>query len=517
MHPAAAFLNYGHKFLSIKHMTTTTTKTYELLIGGQLKPAFSGDVFDAVNPSTGEVFTQIADGGFKDINFAILTARNAFDNGSWSGLNIEERGSYLVKIAKSIRDNAKELAEIESNDTGKTTKQTTFIDVPTCADTFEYFGKIRNFDNVKDNGVTQPVDSKTYYEPMGVVGCIIPWNYPLIMAAWKIAPALITGNTVVFKPSSTASVSVMKLAQIIESVGLPKGVINFVSSRDHSVGAELVENNMVNMISFTGGSDTGQSLMRLASDSIKKLSLELGGKSPNIVFADCDIEAALGGTMSAIFMNQGQMCTAGSRLLLDEQIYDKFLSTLVEKTKALKIGDASSYETQFGPLVSEEHRDKVLRYIEHGINDGAKLECGGKIPEGEQYQKGAYLEPTIFSNVDDNMTIAQEEIFGPVLSVIKFSSEDDAIKIANNSIYGLAAMIWTKDIDKAKRITKQLQSGTVWVNTYGGFYNESSFGGYKRSGSGRELGEEGLKGFMQSKHVCVDETPGGKPLVAGWF
>lgn len=495
----------------------TATKTYDLLLGGKMKSAVKGGVFEAVNPSNGEVFAQIADGDFKDINFAILAARNTFDDGSWSGLTFAQRGEYLIKIAQAIRDNAKELAELETLDTGKTNKQTTFIDVPTCADTFEYFGQIQNIETEKLNPVPQPVQSKTYYEPMGVVGCIIPWNYPLIMAGWKIAPALIAGNTVVFKPSSTASVSIMRLAEIIHETGLPDGVLNIVSSSDHSVGAELIENAMVNMISFTGGSETGQSLMRLAANTTKKISLELGGKSPNIVFDDCNFEATLGGTLSAIFMNQGQMCTAGSRLLLQDKIYDKFLAALIAKTKALKIGDASSYETQFGPLVSEDHRDKVLRYIEHAINDGAKLECGGKIPDDESLAKGFYIEPTILSNVDNNAMIAQEEVFGPVLSVIKFNSEEEVIKLANNSVYGLAAMIWTKDQEKANRIAKKLESGTVWINTYGGFYNESSFGGYKRSGFGRELGEEGVREYMQSKHVCIDETPGGKPLVSTWF
>lgn len=495
----------------------TATKTYELLIGGKLKPAVKGGIFDAVNPSNGEIFSQIADGDLEDMNSAILAAKSALDSGVWSGLTFAERGKYLVKIADAIRANAKELAELETLDTGKTNKQTTFIDVPTCADTFEYFGKIQSIETEKDNAVNQPVNSKTYYEPMGVVGCIIPWNYPLIMAAWKIAPALIAGNTVVFKPSSTASVSIMRLAEIINEAGLPEGVLNVVSSSDHSVSAALVENTMVNMISFTGGNETGQLLMRLAADTTKKLSLELGGKSPNIVFDDCDFEAALGGTLSAIFMNQGQMCTAGSRLLLEDKIYDKFLTALVKKTKGLKIGDASSYETQFGPLVSADHRDKVLAFIEHAVNGGAKCECGGKIPEDQSLTKGFYIEPTILSDVENNDMIAQEEVFGPVLSVIKFSSEEEAVKLANNSIYGLAAMIWTKDKEKAKKVAKQLESGTVWINTYGGFYNEASFGGYKRSGFGRELGEEGVREYMQSKHVCIDETPGGIPLVAGWF
>jgi betaine-aldehyde dehydrogenase len=423
----------------------------------------------------------------------------------------------LVKIAHLIRAHAKELAELETRDTGKTSKQTTFIDIPTCADTFEYFGRISTELDRRMNPVQATVKSITVHEPIGVVGCIIPWNYPLIMAGWKMAPALAAGNTIVFKPSSTASVSLLKLAQLIKEADLPSGVVNIVASANHEVVAELVRSEDVNMISFTGGTETGQRIMALGAETTKKLSLELGGKSPNIVFADCDFDAALGGTMSAIFMNQGQMCTAGSRLLLQDTIYDRFITALIEKTKVLKIGTASSYETQFGPLVSVPHRDSVLTYIQKGIQEGAELACGGKIPEGDQYRKGAYLEPTIFTNVRNKMTIAQKEIFGPVLSVIKFSTIDEAIAIANDSPYGLASMIWTKDLKKAEKVSQRLQSGIVWINTYGGFYNEASFGGYKQSGFGRELGVEGLLEYTQSKHVCADMTPGGQPLVATWF
>ena len=498
-------------------MSTETVRQFGLLINGDIKLAETGSYFDSINPSTGEVFAQAADATVDDMQAAIRSARAAYDSGRWSRLSVADRGKYLVKIAQLIRVNAKELADLETRDTGKTTKQTTFIDIPTCADTFEYFGKITTELDRKINPVQATVKSVTDYEPIGVVGCIIPWNYPLIMAGWKMAPALAAGNTVIFKPSSTASVSILRLAQIIEEAHLPSGVVNIVSSTNHDVVSLLIQSEDVNMISFTGGTETGQHIIKLSADTTKKLSLELGGKSPNIVFEDCELEAALGGTMSAIFMNQGQMCTAGSRLLLEDKIYDTFLAALVEKTKALKIGEASSYETQFGPLASIKHRDSVLEYIEKGIQEGSTLECGGKVPDGDQFRKGAYLEPTIFSDVRNKMTIAQEEIFGPVLSVIKFSGIDEAVAIANDSPYGLASMIWTKDLNKAEEVAGQIQSGIVWINTYGGFYNEASFGGYKQSGFGRELGPEGLLEYTQSKHVCIDQTPGGMPLVAGWF
>lgn len=499
-------------------MKTTAIQQFDLLINGQLRPASHGGYFDSINPSTGEVFARVADAAPEDVQKAIAYARAQFEKGGWPQLSVAQRGIYLKRIASLIRKNAKELADLESRDTGKTSKQTTFIDVPTCADTFDYFGNITGDLDRAINPVPAAVKSVTEHEPMGVVGCIIPWNYPLIMAAWKIAPALIAGNSVILKPSSTASVSILRLAQLINEAGLPPGVVNVITSTNHEVGSMLVESQDVDMISFTGGTETGRMIMRMAAATTKKISLELGGKSPNIVFADCDFEAAVGGTMSAIFMNQGQMCTAGSRLFLEDKIYDKFLKALIERTRALTIGDTASYETHFGPLVSGEHRDKILNFIEQGIAEGAKLECGGKIPDVPMpLQNGFYLEPTIFSHVTNDMVIAREEIFGPVLSVIKFSEVHEAVTLANDSPYGLAAMIWTKDLNKSNSVAKQLKTGVIWINTYGGFYNEASFGGFKQSGFGRELGVEGMMEYMQSKHICIDQTPGGKPLVSNWF
>lgn len=492
-------------------------KQYDLYINGMMAAPEGDAYFTSVDPSDAAPFAKVADASLEDMQKAITSARGAFDNGSWSGLSIKERGQYLIRIAEVIRDNAQELADLEMRDTGKTIKQTTFIDVPTCADTFEYFGKITSELNGRVNAVCAPVKSLTEREPIGVIGGIIPWNYPLIMAGWKIAPALIAGNTMVFRPSSQASVSVMRLAQLIAQVDLPAGVLNVVSTKSHDVSGALIESDQVDKISFTGGTATGQSVMRKAAGNTKRLTLELGGKSPNIVFADCDQAAALGGTMAAIFMNQGQMCTAGSRLLLDAKIYDAFLDELVAKTKALKIGPASEQITDFGPLVSERQQHEVLAFVERGKAEGATLLCGGKVPEGKDLQKGFYVEPTIFTDVTPDMHIAQEEAFGPVLSVMKFTDEDEAVALANDSKYGLAACIWTRDVQKAHRVSKRVQAGIVWVNTYGGFYNEAPIGGYKQSGFGRELGLEGLHEMTQVKHVCIDQTPGGQSLVTHWF
>ncbi len=503
-------------------ISDTQLRQFDLLINGGIVGSSSGKYFDLVNPSTGEVFARVADACPEDVKKAISDARQKFDEGTWRGMSVAERGIYLKKIAALIRKHAKELADLESVNIGKTLKQSSFIDVPTAADCFEYFGSLEALPKDRQNSVTDPVKSLTTFEPMGVVSCIIPWNYPLIMAAWKIAPALIAGNSVVFKPSSIGCASIMRLAQLVKESGLPAGILNVVTTTDKDAARLLVTDKNIDMVSFTGGTQTGQEIMRLASQTTKKLSLELGGKSPNIVFGDCDLETAVGGTMSAIFMNQGQMCTAGSRLLLEESIYEKFMKLLVEKTKGLKIGNALDYQTEFGPVISKEQQQKALRYTEEAVGQGAKLSCGGKIPNVGAYrdtplQNGFYLEPTILENVTNNMKVAQEEIFGPVLAVMKFKDEQQAIAIANDSAYGLASCVWTKDLTKADRVAKQLQCGTVWINTYGGFYNAASFGGYKQSGFGRELGVEGFLEYMQSKHVCIDQTAGGKSLVTSWF
>jgi len=494
----------------------TEFKQFEMLINGQMKPSENDRYLDAINPSDGKPFAKVANASIKDVQDAINAASEAFEDGRWTQLSVAERGIFLKKLAKLIRKNAKELAELETLDVGKTTKHTTFVDVPTCADTFDYFSNVDAWLKDQENSVDAPAKSITRREPVGVVGCIIPWNYPLLNAAWKMGPALMAGNTIVFKPSPLASASIAKLGELIIEAEFPAGVVNIVTSDSIEVSKEIVSNEKVNMISFTGGTETGKDIMALASKSLKKVSLELGGKSPNIIFADADLDIALGGAMTAIFMNQGQMCVAGSRLLLEASIYDDFLKKLVEKTKAIKIGPATEFDTEFGPVISRAQRDKALTMIEQAVKDGANIECGGKIPE-DQPQEGFYIEPTILSNVTNNMEIAQEEIFGPVLCVMKFTDKDEALKIANDSKYGLAAMVWTKDQAKIDELTKKLQCGIVWVNTYGSFYDGASFGGCKQSGFGRELGLDGLLAYTQSKHVCIDQTPGGKPLAAAWF
>ncbi len=509
----------GFRRVGILNMSAVVTeqKIYFNVIGGKLVQAGGQRFFESINPSTGEAWAKVTDATLADMRVAIQAARVAFDQGPWPQMSVAERAIYLKKLAKLIRDNAKELADIECADSGKTIKQTTFIDVPTCADTFDYYGNQADALAASQIHIPAPVKSELRFDPVGVVAGIIPWNYPLIMAAWKMAPALLAGNTIVFKPSSTASVSVLRLGELMLQAGFPEGVVNIVASSEHAVGEELAKSESVDMLSFTGGTQTGKHLGRLAAGTVKKMTMELGGKSPNIVFADADWDAAVGGTLSAIFMNQGQMCTAGSRLLVEDKIYDRFVEALIQRTQALKIGEAHRYDTDFGPLVSAKQREQVLAFIEQGKAQGARVVAGGRPAVVESGAQGFFLEPTILVEVHNDMPIAREEIFGPVLCVLKFSSETEAIKIANDSPFGLAACVWTKDLAKADQVAGQLRCGTVWINTYGGFYNEAPYGGYKQSGFGRELGWEGLKEYTQIKHVCRDATPGGKPLVTAWF
>lgn len=496
-------------------MNTTSVQQFDLLMEGKLGPAFGGKYFDCVNPSNGEVFARIADADTIDAQMAVSAARLGFDHGRWPQMSLAERGEFLIKIAVLIRENAKELADLECASCGKTIKHTTFIDVPTAAETFEYFGHLSGKIINETMRHSAPALSIIEREPVGVVVTIIPWNYPLIMTAWKLAPALLAGNCVVLKPSPAACASVMLLAKLAAQVGLPKGVLNIIASSRAQAGSELVSSPEVDMVSFSGSTKTGEAVMAAASKGVKKLTLELGGKSPNIVFADCDMEAALGGAMSAIFLNQGQMCTAGSRLLVEDKIYQEFVDKLTARAKNLKIGPADNFETEFGPLVSIEHRNSVLKLIEKGKQEGAKLVCGGQIPDINP--KGAYLEPTIFVNVRNTMSIAQEEIFGPVLCVIPFTSVNEVVHMANETKYGLAAMIWSKDLEKANQVARRLRCGTVWINTYGLFLNEVPFGGYKQSGFGRELGLAGFWEYTQLKHIATDQTPGGRSLVTSWF
>ncbi|HAJ56438.1 MAG TPA: aldehyde dehydrogenase [Candidatus Omnitrophica bacterium] len=487
---------------------------YQMYIDGKFCEAEGGARTESINPATEERIASFPRAGVSDLERAITAARRAYDEGDWPKFSTFERGQYLIRIAHLIRESAYDLSRIETADTGKTSKQTTFIDIPVAANSFEYFAGAAVEVKGETLNIPAPALSYTLREPVGVVGAITPWNYPFLMAAWKIASSIILGNTVVFKPSREASLSCLELAKILERAELPKGVVNIVTGEGAVLGEALASSMDVDMLTFTGSTEVGRSVMRAAASNLKRLTLELGGKSPNIVLADCDLETAANGSLCAIFMNQGQMCVAGSRLIVEEKIYDKFLELLVAKTKKLKIGDPADPATDIGPLITEKQKKRVLDYISIGKKE-ARLVVGGGVPAG--LNKGYFVEPAIFADVRNDSRIAQEEIFGPVLCVLKAKDADEAVRIANDTDYGLAGMLWTKDLARATSIARSLRCGTVWVNTFGGFYNEAPFGGYKQSGFGRELGKEGLLEYTQVKHVNVDLTPGGKTLVASWF
>ena len=475
-------------------------KPGRLFIDGQWVESVSGATYTTINPTTEEPLTVISEGGAEDVDRAVKAARKAFTDGAWPRLSPADRGRLLWKIGDLIETHLQEMARLETLDQGKTITEASRVDVPMAADCFRYFAGW----TTKIEGETIPVRATTLNytlrEPVGVVGQIIPWNFPLLMAAWKVAPALAAGNTVVLKPAQLTPLTALRLAEVAQEAGLPPGVLNVVTGSGSTVGAALVEHPGVDKIAFTGSTEVGREIMRRGSATLKRMTLELGGKSPNIVFDDADIDAAIRGATNGIFFNKGEVCTAGSRLFLEESLHDAFLDRLQTHTTKLVQGDPLDPKTRLGPQVSETQMQQILSFVEKGKEEGARLVCGGERPPG----KGFFVRPTIFDDVHRDMTIAREEIFGPVLSVIRFKNLDDAVKAANDSAYGLAAAVWTRDIKKAHRTARRLQAGTVWINCYGLFDNAMPFGGYKSSGFGRELGYHGLMEYTQTKSVWVD-------------
>jgi len=469
---------------------------------------------DIVNPATGAVIAQAARATAAETNAAIDAARAAFDSGSWSGQTAMQRGQVLFEIARRIREQAPELAHLETKNMGKPLVESEF-DVADAATCFEYYGGLATKITGDVNPVPDDALSLTLKEPVGVCGQIIPWNYPLLMAAWKIAPALCAGCTVVLKPAEATPLTAIALARICDAIaGLPKGVVNVVTGDGPVVGAALAASERVDKVAFTGSTATGRTILRAAADSnLKKVSLELGGKSPNIFFADADWEAAIDGALFGVFINQGEVCSAGSRILVERSIHARFVEALVAKAKTIRLGDPMDRATKMGPLVTAKHRDRVLGYVEAGKRDGARLVLGGGVPAGAGFTGGAWLEPTIFDGVAPHMTIAQEEIFGPVASVLPFDGEAGAVAIGNGTPYGLAAAVWTRDIFRAFRVVRQLRAGVVWVNHMQPTYVEAPWGGMKMSGVGRELGRYGIEGYLELKqvHVNLNEAP------IGWY
>ncbi|HEU0016239.1 MAG TPA: aldehyde dehydrogenase family protein [Longimicrobium sp.] len=474
-----------------------------LFIGGEWQDAASGKTFDTINPATAEPLTQVAEADADDVDRAARAARDAFEGGAWSGLDARKRGRLLYAIAEAIDARADELARLETLDNGKPVREARIIDIKESADCFRYYAGWADKIDGDVIPVPGPYLNYTRREPIGVCGAIIPWNYPFQMAAWKVAPALACGNSVVLKPAEQTPLTALELARIAADVGLPAGVLNVVTGFGETAGAALVRHPEVDKIAFTGSTAVGKIIQREAAGTLKRVSLELGGKSPNIVMDDADVDAAVKGSSMAIFYNTGQACTAGSRLLVHEKIRDEFVEKLLKRAAGYVPGDPLDPKTRLGPLVSQEQMDRVMGYIEKGRQEGAELLMGGDRVEVNG-KKGYYLNPTIFGSVRPEMTIACEEIFGPVLAVTPFADLDEAIEIGNRSEYGLAAAVWTRDVRRAHHAAHRLRAGTVWINTYHNLDTASPFGGYKQSGYGRELGKYALDLYTQVKSVWVN-------------
>ncbi len=472
----------------------------QLYINGEWINPVHENTLAVINPATGEVIANVASASAEDVKKAIRAARTAFDEGPWRKTSPYERAELLFNLARKIEAHLEELAEIETVNNGKTLREAKG-DIAEAVKTFQYYAGLVAMPTGETFEVAEPLTARVVREPVGVCGQIIPWNYPLLMAAWKLAPALAAGNTCILKPSEITPLTALRLFEFIDEIGFPKGVVNLVIGTGVEAGEPLVESALVDKIAFTGGTVTGKKIMEKSVGNLKKVSLELGGKSPNIIFADACYESALDYAAFAIFNNAGQVCSAGSRLLVENRIYDSFTRDLVEATKKIRVGHGMDPASQMGSLVSKQQLEKIERYIEIGLKEGAKLVCGGKRIERKGLEKGYFIEPTIFVHVDPQATIAQEEIFGPVLVIIPFETEEEAIRLANDTPYGLAAGIFTTNSAKAERVAKAIRAGVIWINTYEQNLIEGPWGGYKESGVGRELGTYGFEEYTEVKQI----------------
>jgi aldehyde dehydrogenase (NAD+) len=474
----------------------------QLFIGGKFQDAASGKTFPSINPATDEVLAQVAEADAPDIDAAVKAARTALEHPSWHAMSARERSKMLWRLGDLIMKNADELAATETMDNGKPIFESRHIDIPSAAETFYYYSGWCT----KIEGETIPVPGNffnyTLREPYGVCGIITPWNFPLLMVAWKLAPALACGNTAVVKIAEETPLTGLRLGQLCQEAGFPDGVVNIVPGFGETAGRALVAHGDVDKISFTGSTPVGKEIVRTSAETLKKVSLELGGKSPNIVFADADLDAAAKGAFNGIFYGKGEVCNAGSRLFVEKRVYDRVMERLLDRAAKLEPGDPMNPKTRLGALVSRTQMEKVLRYLEIGREEGAHL----VLPGGRSGNCGCFVKPAIFDSADASMRIAQEEIFGPVLTVLTFEDTHDLVEKANSTIYGLAAAIWTRDIAKAHKLAQHLQAGTVWINAYNMLSPESPFGGYKQSGFGRELGRHAIDLYTQVKSVwvCLD-------------
>jgi aldehyde dehydrogenase (NAD+) len=482
-------------------------KEYLLYIDGSFVPASDGRTFDSLNPHDGSAVARAARGGAADVRAAVAAARRAFDEGPWSRMPGAERGALLRSVSEKINERSADLERLEIDDSGSTLRKAR-DDVKLSARAMYYFSKLAAADQSEPvEGLSKPGFSRNLIvrEPAGVVGAIIPWNFPLKMAVWKLGPALAAGNTVVLKPSELTPATAMELAAMIHQSGFPPGVVNVVPGFGPEAGEALADSPGVDVLSFTGSTAVGRLVMGRAAASLKKCTLECGGKSANIVLEDADLDLAVDGALYAVFYHQGQCCEAGTRLFLPQKLHDRFVSSMLAKIGRMKIGDPKDPATDIGPVVSGKQRDRILGYIRSGIAEGATLAAGGGIPKVPGTENGFYVEPTLFTGVANRMTIAREEIFGPVLSVIAYGTVDEAVAMANDSDYGLGGGVWSADTEKALGVARRLRAGTVWINEWHLISEKAPFGGYKQSGVGREFGAEGLREYMETKHLHIDE------------
>ncbi|MEH7386852.1 aldehyde dehydrogenase family protein [Bacillus sp. JJ1521] len=473
--------------------------TKKLYINGEFVESASGKTFESYNPATGEVLATVSEAGPEDIDRAVKAARKAFDEGPWQKMTAAQRSRIMYKLADLMELHKDELAQLETLDNGKPIRETSNADIPLAIEHMRYYAGW----STKIVGQTIPVNGPffnyTRHEAVGVVGQIIPWNFPLLMAMWKLGAALATGCTVVLKPAEQTPLSALYLAELMEEAGFPAGVVNIVPGFGETAGQPLVDHPLVDKIAFTGSTEVGKSIMERASKSLKRVTLELGGKSPNIILPDADLSKAIPGALNGVMFNQGQVCCAGSRVFIQKKQFDNVVADMASHAEKIKQGAGLHSDTEIGPLVSIEQQNRVLGYIEKGINEGAELVVGGQKP----YEEGYFVSPTIFANVKDEMTIAKEEIFGPVISAMPYDDLDELIARANSSEYGLAAGVWTQDVSKAHYIANNLRAGTVWVNCYNAFDAASPFGGYKQSGIGREMGSYALNNYTEVKSVWI--------------
>ncbi len=484
-----------------------------MFIEGRWVEAISGARSRTLNPYDQSVLAELPSGGREDARRAVAAARRAFDEGPWPRLAAEERGRLLWRVAALLEREREDLARLETLDTGKTLEESRW-DLDGIAGIFRYYAGLAD----KDGGeVLHPpnpeASSLLVREPVGVCGMICPWNYPLLQAAWKLAPALAAGCTMVLKPSEITPLTSVRIMALLEEAGLPPGVANLVLGPGASVGAELAENPDVDLVSFTGGVETGKRVMRAAAGTVKKVALELGGKNPNIVFADADFDLAVDQALNAVFFHAGQICSAGARLMLEAPIYDAFVVALAERVGKIRLGSGLEPETQMGPLISGEHLAKVEEYVELGQAEGARLVVGGTRPQSPELQRGFFFAPTLFVDCHDGQRIVQEEVFGPVITVERFSSEAEVLARANATTYGLSAGVFSRDQDRARRMALGLRFGTVWINDFNVYFAQAPWGGFKQSGLGRELGRQGLEEYQEVKHIYQNHAP----KVLGWF